>query len=130
MGNWTRRHCWEDSRRIFFQRSARFSGGSEKSLFAARGGERNDARHAEFGGLFEGPFEGIEFHDGKKQRGFELGTIARELFDKGKVDVVAGDGFDAAEPDGVAIAKFVKLTGLRAQDAAEMVSGFAFHGAR
>lgn len=103
-------------------------GGCEKRLVASCGGEGNDAGHAEFSGFFEGPFEGVELHDGKKQGGFELRDEARELFDEGKVDLVAGHGFDAAQPDGGAITKFVKLTGLRAEDAAEMVRGLALHG--
>src|SRR6266404_8772785 len=39
------------------------AGRREQRLLAPLGCERNDCRHAEFGGLFDGPFEHVEFYD-------------------------------------------------------------------
>ncbi len=104
-----------------------FGGGGEERFFAARGGERDDASDAEFGGFFDGPFEGVEFDDGEEKSCFERGMVYGKLFDEFEVDFVAGDGVNAAEPDRRTIAEFVELARLRTEDAAEVVSGFALH---
>jgi hypothetical protein len=49
-----------------------------------------------------------------------------DLFEEGEIDAVAINQFDAAEPDAVAVAQFVDLAWLGAEDAAQMVRGVAF----
>jgi len=55
------------------------------------------------------------------------GMNGGQRFDERELDAVSGDVFDAAEPDAFAIAQFVELAGLSAQDAAEMMGGLTFH---
>jgi hypothetical protein len=50
-----------------------------------------------------------------------------QRLNKSELDAVAGYVFNAAKPNALAVAKFVELTGLSAQNAAEMMGSFAFH---
>src|SRR5712664_764240 len=51
----------------FFPAFGALRGCGEQRLIAARGCERNDCRHTEFSGLFDGPFEHVEFHDSEQE---------------------------------------------------------------
>ncbi len=111
----------------FFPAFSAFCGGSKESFFAASRRQRDDAGDAELARFLDSPFEGVEFYYREKQGGLKFADVARELFEKCEVDAIACDDVDAAEPDGCAVAEFVELAGLRAEDAAEMVGGFALH---
>ena len=100
-------------------------GGGEKAFFGAGGGKRNDSRDTEFSAFLDGPFEGVKLDDGEKKSDLNDGLGSGELFDQRKFYAVARDGIDAGEPGGFAIAQFVELTGLRAENVAEMMSGVA-----
>ena len=114
--------------RIFCQRSARFAAAASKpfSLRAAASG--TIVADAKFGGFFDGPFERVEFHDGEQQRCVRTGRlVGRQFFEQRELDAIAADGFDAAEPDALAVAQFVELTRLGAEHAAEVMRRVAFH---
>jgi len=99
----------------------------EQAFFAARGGERHDGAHAEFGGFFDGPLEGVEFHDGEKQRQIDSRRMRGNFLEQREFNAFASDLFDPPQPHALAIAQFVKLALLCAQDAAEVVRSVAFN---
>jgi hypothetical protein len=53
--------------------------------------------------------------------------VGRNFIEKRELNAVASDFFYAAEPDVLAIAQLVELARLRAEDATEVMRGFAFH---
>ncbi len=53
--------------------------------------------------------------------------VRREVLHQLEFDEVAPDTFNATQPDFPAVAEFVELPGLRAEDATEMVGSFPFH---
>jgi hypothetical protein len=99
---------------------------SQQGLLAAGRAEWDDGTDAELGGLFEGPFEGVELHDGKKQNTCDGRPGRRDFFEKGKFDPVAANFFYASEPGTASVAKFVELPLLSSKDAAEMMGGVSF----
>ncbi len=104
-----------------------FRSGREQSFFAAGGGKRHDATGSEFGGFLEGPLKSVELHHGEKQRRLKLRYVCGNWIEECEVHAVSRDCLDPGEPDGMPVAQFVELTGLRAQDASKMVRGFSFH---
>jgi hypothetical protein len=56
-----------------------------------------------------------------------LRYVRGKLFEQGKVNAVSRNGFDSGEPDGMAIAEFVKLAGLSAKYATKVVGSFPLH---
>lgn len=109
----------------FLPARSAFGGCGDQRFFRTGGGERSDFRDAEFGGLFEGPFETIEFDDGEQERGVEFGRVDGDGLEERELDGIAAGAFDAGEPDGLAVAELVELAGGGAEDAGGVMGGIA-----
>jgi hypothetical protein len=53
--------------------------------------------------------------------------VSGQFLEERELDAIAANFFDPAQPDALAIAQFVKLTGLGAKHAAEVVRRVTFH---
>ena len=88
-------------------------GGSlQESLGSAFGRERNDDVHAELGGLFQSPFETIEFDDGQQEDNLRRGGWARKGLEQGEIDIAGGDALDSREENRITVAQFIELARL------------------
>jgi hypothetical protein len=101
-----RRDCCEED---FLPALGALRGGGEEAFFAAGCGYRDDSSDAKFGGFLDGPFEGVKFDDGEKKSDLGSRLRRRELVEECELDAIAGNGLDAGEPGGGAVAQFVKL---------------------
>jgi len=63
--------------------------------------------------FFDGPFESVKFDDGKKKSYLSDGFRRWELLKESKLDAMARNGFNPAEPRRRAVAQFVELACLR-----------------
>ena len=80
-------------------------GSLRESFGGAFGGERNDGVHAELSGLFERPFETIEFDDGQQEHDLRRGGGARKRLEQGEIDIARGDALDSREEDRITVAQ-------------------------
>src|ERR1035438_9038217 len=64
-------------------------GGGEQSLFAAGCGQGYDSPDAQFGGFFDGPFEGVEFDDGEQEGDVNRGIVRGDWFQEGEIDALS-----------------------------------------
>jgi holliday junction DNA helicase RuvA len=97
-----------------------FDGGVEKAFFGARGRYRNDALHAQFGGLFDDPFEAVEFNNRSKQGDGDRGRGRGEGFENAKGDAFAARLRNFGQIGGVVIGDFVELSGFDAEHARQV----------
>ncbi len=97
----------------------------EESSFAARGGNRNDACDAQFGGLFYRPFETVEFYEREVERDLGRGRAGVEFFVDAEADEIAAGIFHGGEPDAMVVCDFEGLAGIDTKHAGEMVRVFA-----
>src|SRR5262249_17502176 len=56
-----------------------FRRGRKQCFLAAGGGERRDRADAKLGGLFQGEFESLKFHDGEKQCRLQRSLVDRHF---------------------------------------------------
>src|SRR5258708_21203750 len=61
----------------------------EQGLLTARGRQWNDGGHAEFRGLFDGPFEHVELYNGKQKRYVQARMIGRQFLEERKLNTIA-----------------------------------------
>ena len=100
--------------------------GGEQRFFAAGSGERDNRADSHLGGFFERPFKCVELYDGKKKHGVQLRRIGRQFIDDCEFDALAAYVFDACKAHMLAVAEFVELARLRAQNTPEVMRRFAF----
>jgi len=105
------------------------SSGDQGFIRAGRG-QRHDCGHAQLRGLFEAPFEAVEFHYGNQKCDLERGLMRGNGLEQGELNAAfamlrESDALDAREPDAFAVAQFIKLAGFGAEDAAEMAGSVA-----
>lgn len=102
-------------------------------LFGAPGEDRGDAGYAQFGGLFDGPFEVIELEDGKQQVDGERG-LRFEFFVQGEPDfgvLIAACGANFGDFGAMEEAvgdQIEDLAGLGAEDTGQVVGLLANEG--
>ena len=95
------------------------AGGFGEMLLRAPGDDGHDARHAEFGSLFDGPLHAVEFED-REQQGDGQRRLGGDLFEEGEgyffnADADDGGTIDEAVGDNVRV-----RAGLCSKDASEM----------
>ena len=99
-----------------------FLGGVEEAFFGAGGFHGEDAVDAEFGGLFDDPFEAIELDEAGAEGDGDRRQNGRKGFDDPEDHVFAARLGDFGEVSLLIVGDFEALTGFHAQDAGEVAS--------
>ena len=97
----------------------------DQALFAAIRRQGADFVYTKFRRLFEGPLEPVKLHYGQQQLNANMRNRRLHRLKEREPNLVPPDAVRSGQPQALAVAQFIQLTGFRAQHSPQVVGRLA-----